>query len=73
MLEKRVLDAILRRVARGGVAIRYWDGETRRYGPDQPYFTALISGPGTVRAMLMNMTLGFGEAYMDGSVDIEGR
>ena len=38
MLEKRVLDAILRRVARGGVAIRYWDGETRRYGPDQPYF-----------------------------------
>jgi cyclopropane-fatty-acyl-phospholipid synthase len=72
MFEKRIVDAVLRRITRGGVRIRYWDGRTQTYGPAEPYFTLTIRTPGVVRALLRNMMLGFGEAYMDGRIEIDG-
>jgi cyclopropane-fatty-acyl-phospholipid synthase len=72
MFEKRIADAVLRRLTRGGVAIRYWDGDTRTYGPAEPYFTMTLRTPGVVRALLRNMMLGFGEAYADGRIEIDG-
>jgi len=50
----------------------YWDGETRQYGSGKPYFTMHIKAPAAVRAILRNMTLGFGESYMDGLIEIDG-
>jgi cyclopropane-fatty-acyl-phospholipid synthase len=72
MFEKRVFDLALRRISRGGVAIRYWDGDTRAYGPAEPYVTVTIKDPSAARAMLRNLTLGFGEAYTDGRVEVDG-
>jgi cyclopropane-fatty-acyl-phospholipid synthase len=72
MLEKRIIDAVLRRITRGGVTVRYWDGQTRTYGPAEPYFTLTVRTPSVVRGLLRNMMLGFGEAYMDGRIEIDG-
>jgi cyclopropane-fatty-acyl-phospholipid synthase len=72
MFEKRVFDVVLRRILRGGVAVRYWDGETRAYGPESPYFTLVVRDPGATWALLRNLSLGFGEAYTDGRVDVDG-
>jgi cyclopropane-fatty-acyl-phospholipid synthase len=72
MVEKTLFDAIGRRIRRGGVAVRYWDGDVREYGPDRPYFTLTLRAPSVVRAMLRDVMLGFGEAYMDGRVEIDG-
>jgi cyclopropane-fatty-acyl-phospholipid synthase len=72
VLEKSIFDAILRRVTRGGVLVVYWDGDTRKYGPEQPYFTVRLHKPSAVRAVLRNPMLGFGESYMDGRIEIDG-
>ncbi|MDT5027956.1 MAG: cyclopropane-fatty-acyl-phospholipid synthase [Micromonosporaceae bacterium] len=72
MFERRIVDAVFRRITRGGVIVRYWDGETRTYGPDEPYFTLTLGAPSAVSGMLRNVTLGFGEAYMDGRIEIDG-
>ncbi len=72
MLEKKILQAILSRIHSGAVRVMYWDGETRQYGSGKPYFTMHIKAPAAVRAILRNMTLGFGESYMDGLIEIDG-
>jgi cyclopropane-fatty-acyl-phospholipid synthase len=72
MLEKAIIDKLLSRITTGGLVVHYWDKTTVRYGPDKPYFELTIRHPRVVRAMAKNLTLGFGEAYMDGSVEIEG-
>jgi cyclopropane-fatty-acyl-phospholipid synthase len=72
MLEKPIVDAILRRITRGGILVVYWDGDKRAYGPAEPYFTLTLHSPSAVRAMLRNVLLGFGESYMDGRIEIDG-
>jgi cyclopropane-fatty-acyl-phospholipid synthase len=72
MFEKRVFDLAMRRINRGGIAVRYWDGETRTYGPDPFDVTVTINDPGAVRGMIRNLTLGFGEAYTDGRIEVDG-
>jgi cyclopropane-fatty-acyl-phospholipid synthase len=72
MWEKAIFNGVGRRIRRGGVEVRYWDGDVRRYGPDRPYFTLTLRAPGAVRAMLRDVMLGFGEAYTDGRIEIDG-
>ena len=72
MFEKRIFDVVLRRISRGGVAVRYWDGATHVYGPESPYFTLIVRAPSAVRGLLRNAALGLGEAYMDGRIEIDG-
>lgn len=50
----------------------YWDGETKHYGPDDARFRLIFKHPRAIRAIIRNMTLGFGESYMKGDIDIEG-
>jgi hypothetical protein len=51
MFERRIVDFVLRRLRRGGVVVRYWDGATRTYGPGQPDFTLTLHAPSAVRGM----------------------
>jgi len=54
-------------------AIRYPDGTTAAYGGSgAPKFTLVFRTEAAMRAILINVDLGFGEAYMYGDVDIEG-
>ena len=72
MFEKKILHTLLSRIRHGALLVRYWDGETRQYGNGESYFTLTIHSPKAVRGMLSNLTLGFGEAYTNGLIDVDG-
>jgi cyclopropane-fatty-acyl-phospholipid synthase len=53
-------------------AVRYWDG-TREAPDGDPSFTLVVARPGALREMLLPPTeLSVVEAYLTGSVDVEG-
>lgn len=56
----------------GGLEVIYWDSTRQQYGPEKPYVTLEIKSPWVVLAMARNLTLGFGEAYMDGQIEVHG-
>ena len=63
----RLLDQFLTRMmVVDRLTVTYPDGTTRDYGPETGERAQLaLSGAGTVRALVTNPDLGFGEAYMD--------
>ena len=69
----RILDGIFSQFSCPAFATRLWDGKTRSYGEEgTPEFTLVISDDKTARRLVREGALGFGESYMDGSLDIEG-
>lgn len=72
MLAKFVMNSALSRLQHGAVKVTYWDGSTLEYGTGAPYFTLKLNHPRAVRAMMRNQSLGFGESYMKGDIDIDG-
>lgn len=72
MLEKSIISALFKRLRVGGVRVIDWTGGDSTYGPDKPYLTLHIHHPRAVRAMMRNLSLGFGESYMNGDIDIDG-
>ncbi|MFZ1812327.1 MAG: cyclopropane-fatty-acyl-phospholipid synthase family protein [Candidatus Saccharimonadales bacterium] len=72
MFEKTIIDKALSTMKHGGIAITYWDGETKNYGPEKPYATIVFRDKSVVRRMLRNTSLGFGESYAEGLIDVDG-
>ncbi len=72
MFEKRLFDIYLSRLKSGGVEITFWDGDTRRYGPAKPYVKLQIKSPQVVRRMAKNLSVGFGESYAEGLIEVKG-
>lgn len=72
MLEKSIISALFKRLRVGGVRVIDWTGGDSTYGPDKPYLTLHIHHSRAVRAMMRNLSLGFGESYMNGDIDIDG-
>lgn len=70
VLEKVFLNQALSRLQRGGLAVTYWDGETRRYGPEKPWLTMTIRDPRVVKAMRRDAQMAVSEGYMDGQVEL---
>ena len=57
----------------GGFAFRLWDGSVVNLGAGAPVCTAIVHEPQTfVRLMREPTPLNFAEAYVDGSIDLEG-
>jgi cyclopropane-fatty-acyl-phospholipid synthase len=52
--------------------VHYPDGKSRKFGPGKPYFDMKINHPRVFRAILRNPTLGVGESYMNGSLELIG-
>lgn len=52
--------------------IQFWDGEQRHYGEGTPSFKIVFRTSSAARHLLSNGTLGFGEEYMNGNIDVEG-
>lgn len=67
------LDRVFRRlIAIGRLTVRWPDGRLSLYsGADGPAAAIAIHTAGTVRRLLINPGLAFGEAYMDGTVTTE--
>jgi len=52
--------------------IRWLDGSSSRYGDGVPRAALVFNSASAIRRMLTGGVLGFGEAYMNGQLDIEG-
>jgi cyclopropane-fatty-acyl-phospholipid synthase len=72
MLEKALFDRLMRRLKNGGVEVVYPDGSSKKYGPEKPWFKLIFRDAKALRETMRSLNLGFGEAYMDGRIDIEG-
>ena len=70
------VDTIFRQLSRDipevSFRMRLWDGSERRYGTGEERFLLTIASPETLTDVLTRGSLGFGEAYMDGRVEVEG-
>ena len=54
-------------------AVRLWDGKVHEYGSGEiASFTLVLNDENTARRLLAQGSLGFGESYMEGKLDIEG-
>jgi cyclopropane-fatty-acyl-phospholipid synthase len=67
---RAVIDCLLRRfIARGRLTVRWPDGEMSTYsGEPGPEALLAITDNRTIRRLVFNAALAFGEAYMDGGV-----
>lgn len=70
MMDKRVLDHLLRRIRQGRLEVRFWDGEQRRYGTSGPTVHASIHDPAVLRRMLTSASIALGDAYVSGDLEI---
>ena len=69
----RVFDDIFKQFNGPKFAVKFWDGKINYYGSGQTtIFTLLIKDSLTAKRLLAQGSLGFGEAYMEGSLQIEG-
>jgi cyclopropane-fatty-acyl-phospholipid synthase len=72
----QAVDSILQQISRDqpqlSFAMRAWDGLERRYGPGEPAFCLCLNTPDAATEVLAGGSLGFGEAFMDGRLEIEG-
>lgn len=69
---KTALDRILSHIKNGALKLTYWDGSEKVYGVGEPLVHVTINDKRAIRAMLTNLSLGFGESYMKGWVDADG-
>lgn len=68
-----VIDEIFSQFSGPKFSIKLWDGSERSYGTgDQNIFTLTISDAKTVQRLLAEGSLGFGESYMEGKIQITG-
>lgn len=67
-----VLDSLFSRVKAGSFEVRYWDGTSERYGAGAPAFRFVFHKPPAARGLLADPALAFGEAYVDGTLELEG-
>jgi cyclopropane-fatty-acyl-phospholipid synthase len=71
MVEKKLFEQLAKRIQKGTIIVHYWDGTTKKFGKGSPSAEMTITSPKIIRAMFKNMSLGVGEAYMDGTLQLE--
>jgi len=69
----KVLDDIFKQFEGSKFGVRFWNNETKYYGSgNDAEFILSITKPSVVKRLLAEGALGFGESYMNGTLDIEG-
>ena len=73
MMWAALLDRMLRRLVQSGrLDVTFANGEARAYGVGAaPPIRVRLTGPRTVRRLVLNPQLAVGEAYMDGHLTVE--
>ncbi|MCC5988981.1 MAG: class I SAM-dependent methyltransferase [Pararhodobacter sp.] len=68
-----MVDRFLRRFVRhGSLQLTLPDGSTQRYGNGTPEVAVTLHDPAVLRRLMVNPSLAVGEAWMEGSLTIEG-
>ena len=71
-LNRQALDKLFEQAREGSFAIVYKDGTGRRFGVGEPQFTVRFNDDNVLSLIGGDLLTSFGEAYMDGRVDVEG-
>jgi len=71
-MQKSLLQRFFNRVDSGAFEVAYWDGTTEQYGSGSPTFKLVFHEKLPCGRVLKDPVLAFGEAYMDGVIDIQG-
>ncbi|WP_066062373.1 SAM-dependent methyltransferase [Neobacillus soli] len=72
MMDKIFYKTLLKNTFSNPVEIAFWDGETVQYGDGEPDFKLIFRDIIPKAELLQNPSIAFGEAYMDGIIDVEG-
>jgi cyclopropane-fatty-acyl-phospholipid synthase len=72
VLEQRALHNLFEHVKGGSFAVKYENGTVKNYGTDEPKFTVKFNNDNVLGLISDDMLSSFGEAYMDGEIDIDG-
>lgn len=73
LMEKQLIKSLFAKIRHGGLRVRYWDGEEADYGDAAPAVKLIFRRSPAVAASLDDPGLALGEAYMDRTLDYEGR
>ena len=71
-LASQALGRLFERVRGGSFTVTYSDGTTEHYGDNEPQFAIRFRDDNIFDLLRDDMLMSFGEAYMDGRVDVEG-
>lgn len=72
MVEKKLLQKLFGAIKTGAFVAVFWDGTEQRYGEGPPFFKLTIHDKSIAGKLVKNPDLVFGEAYVSGSLDLEG-
>ncbi|WP_456430978.1 class I SAM-dependent methyltransferase [Thermosulfuriphilus sp.] len=72
MNTRQILEGLLEGHQDPAFKVRYWDGAESSFGQGKPTFTIYFKTPQALEELLVNPSIGFGEGYMRGEIDIEG-
>lgn len=71
-MRKWFMQKLFNRIWVGSLTVAWWDGEVERFGDGPPAVRLLFRRPISLGRFLLDPVLAFGEAYMDGDVEVEG-
>ncbi|MPQ44701.1 cyclopropane-fatty-acyl-phospholipid synthase family protein [Clostridium tarantellae] len=71
-LEKVFFKTFLKNFDDISFEIKFWDGEDFLVGTKEPLFKVILKKPIKKKDLLNSTSLALGEAYMDGTIEIEG-
>lgn len=66
------IDVLLRSYNGEGFDIEYWDGTKKHYGNAQHRFTIKFKTEATLKQVMNDPMMGFGEGYTRGDIDVQG-
>ena len=69
---EKTLDKLFGQLSGGSFAVRYGNGTTETYGSGEAQFTLKLNDYDILSLIGDDMLTSFGEAYMDGRVDLDG-
>jgi len=72
ILTRQALHNLFEKVQGGSFAVEYKNGKTQLYGEDEPQFKIRFNDDNILDLVSGDMLMSFGDAYMDGRVDVEG-
>lgn len=72
MVEELFYKKILKNLFSDPVQITLWNGETIQYGEGEPQFHVTFHKPLSKKELAKDPSIAFGEAYMNGDLEIKG-
>jgi cyclopropane-fatty-acyl-phospholipid synthase len=65
-----LFEQTLRKLSKGALVVDYWGQQSKTYGKGKPYTKLSINDPKALSDIVRRRELGFGEAYMEGKIDV---